>query len=36
MNTRRNEDINAGIFIWSMISFLTTGLTVAGGWMVFS
>jgi hypothetical protein len=29
-----NGDIGAGIFLWSMISFLTTGLTVVSGWMI--
>jgi hypothetical protein len=29
-----NDDIGAGIFLWSMISFLTTGLTVVSGWMI--
>lgn len=28
----QHEDIGAGIFLWFMISFLTMGLTVIGGW----
>ena len=28
----QDEDIGAGIFIWSMISFFTMGLTAIGGW----
>ena len=28
----QHEDIGAGIVLWTMISFLTMGLTVIGGW----
>jgi hypothetical protein len=28
----QDEDIGAGIFLWSMISFFTMGLTAIGGW----
>ena len=28
----QHEDIGAGIFLWFMISFLTMGLIVIGGW----
>lgn len=30
----QNDDIGAGIFLWSFISFLTTSLTVASGWWI--
>jgi len=26
------DDIGAGIFLWSLISFLAMGLAVIGGW----
>lgn len=28
----QHEDIGAGIFLWTMISFLSMGLTAIGGW----
>ena len=28
----QDEDIGAGIFIWSMLSVLTLSLTAIGGW----
>ena len=28
----QHEDIGAGIFLWTMISFLSMGLTVIGVW----
>ena len=30
----QNEDIGAGIFLWSLISFFTTSLTAIGGWLM--
>lgn len=29
-----NDDIGAGIFLWSIVSFVTTALTVVSGWMI--
>jgi hypothetical protein len=30
----QNEDIGAGIFLWSIVSFFTTSLTVMSGWFI--
>jgi hypothetical protein len=30
----QNEDIGAGIFLWSIISFVTTSMTVISGWLI--
>lgn len=30
----QNEDIGAGIFLWSIISFFTTSMTVVSSWLI--
>jgi hypothetical protein len=30
----QNEDISAGIFIWPVISFITTGFAVLSSWII--
>jgi hypothetical protein len=30
----QNEDIGAGIFLWSFVSFFTTSLAVVGGLLI--
>ena len=30
----QNEDISAGLFIWPVISLITTSLTVVSGWII--